>query len=501
VGQPLIAESAIKRMDRPPFASAGVVLSGHQAAKPGLPLYNAAHLDITFWGTRGSIASPGPETLHYGGNTSCVSVESEGQVFVFDCGTGARLLGNHMLKSRAAGLDLSLFISHCHWDHIQGFPFFGPLFGQGNACTIYAPQEQNQRLKNTLAGQMQYRYFPVELDHLSAAIRYQELREDSFTAGSASVKTRYLHHTTVTMGYRLEVGGRCVVYATDTEPYAQRVRAWADPEKRQFGHPQDEDLAEFFRGADVLIMDSQYTPDEYPSRVTWGHGTYDYALDLAMSAGVKTLVLYHHDPMRNDLGVEGILQACWQRVAREGSPLVVAAAAEGMTLSLPDQVGPVFAPQLPTMPLFRHHLHIALVGLEDDMVALADKALTEPHYDVRRFEHIQALNGDDLHEFHPHILLIQARHAHEAAEIKQQLRRVGHYSRLPVVLLMPDASTLTIEETFDEGVSDVVVWPFTASQLRARVESWLFRGGVALDRRAHPRPRANASAQPIAVSA
>lgn len=448
-------------------------------------------MELTFWGTRGSIASPGPETLHYGGNTSCVSLHAGGQLFVFDCGTGARRLGNSLIEQHHGGLEINLFISHCHWDHIQGFPFFAPLFVSGTNCNVFAPHEQNQRLKNTMAGQMQYRYFPVELDHLGANVRYQELREGAFMIGDTRISARYLNHTTVAMAYRLEHATRCVVYATDTEPYAARARAWKDPDSRRFVHPQDEELAAFFKGADVLIMDSQYTPDEYPAKMSWGHGTYEYAIDLATAAGVKTLVLYHHDPMRNDLAMESVLQACWSRLAAEHSSLVVTAAAEGMHLSLTDVKGPSLEAPASVLPRFLHSIHLALIGTDDDVTTLATRALTEPHYVIRNFEKVQALRTAELHDFHPHLLLVQPRRKGEMARLAGELRSMGHYGRLPLLALLPGSSTRSVEDAFEDGVSDVLSWPFTVSQLRARVEAWLFRGGIALDRRAHTRARAS----------
>lgn len=446
-------------------------------------------MDLTFWGTRGSIASPGPETLHYGGNTSCVSLEVGGQLFVFDCGTGARRLGNTLVEKHHSGLEVNLFISHCHWDHIQGFPFFAPLFLSGTNCNVFAPHEQNQRLKNTMAGQMQYRYFPVELDHLGANVRYQELREGACTIGDTRITARYLNHTTVTMAYRLEHGQRCVVYATDTEPYAGRPRAWKGPDNPEFVHRQDEELAAFFAGADVLIMDSQYTPDEYAGKVSWGHGTYQYAIDLSTSADVKTLVLYHHDPMRNDLAMEGVLQACWSRLAAEHSSLVVSAAAEGMTLSLPDVSGPALDAPVSVLPRFLHSIHLALIGADEDLTALAMKALTEPHYVVRSFDKIQGLNSADVHGFRPHLLLVQPRRKGEMAKLAHELRSMGRYGKTPLLALLPGSSSRAVEDAFEDGVSDVLAWPFTASQLRARVEAWLFRGGVAVDRRGRTRSR------------
>jgi phosphoribosyl 1,2-cyclic phosphodiesterase/CheY-like chemotaxis protein len=420
-----------------------------------------------------------------------VSLEAGGHVFVFDCGTGVRPLGNHLMQQGLNGRDVNLFISHAHWDHIQGFPFFTPLFVPGTTCNVFAPQEQNQRLKDTLAGQMQYRYFPVELDHLSAAIRYQELREGSLSIGDVRISCRYLNHTTVTMAYRLEYAGRTFVYATDTEPFAQRERAWSDPERRRFWHRQDEELAHFFAGADVIVMDSQYRPEEYAAKVTWGHGTYDYALDMAMTAGAKSLALYHHDPMRNDLAVEGILQACWRRVAGEGSTLVVAAAAEGMTMSLEDLPSATLEPSPAALPQFRHQIHVALVGVDDDVLALTQKALTEQHYVLGQFDHLTALATAELGEYRPHLVLLQPRERGEAQHIKRHLQELGrHYSELPILVVLPEGRQADAEDAFEAGASDVIGRPFTFSQLRARVDSWLFRGGIAVDRRSRARTEA-----------
>ncbi|HLY64032.1 MAG TPA: MBL fold metallo-hydrolase [Chloroflexota bacterium] len=446
-------------------------------------------MEITFWGTRGSIASPGAETLHYGGNTSCVSLLAGGKTFVFDCGTGARRLGTALLEQHRHGLEVNLFISHCHWDHIQGFPFFAPLFVAGTSCNVFAPHEHNQRLHNTMAGQMQYRYFPVELDHLGANVRYQELREDAFKIGDVRISTRYLNHTTVTMAYRLDYGGRSFVYATDTEPYAAQPRAWADPDKRRFIHSQDEELAQFFLGADVLVMDSQYTPEEYPAKASWGHGTYQYALDLAMTAGVKTLVLYHHDPIRTDLAMEALLRTCWQRVASARSELVVTAAAEGMSMALPEHSGPPLEATRTKLPQFRHSIHLALIGASDDVADMATKGLTDAHFALRRFDDVQELTAAAVHQFHPHLLLLQPRRKGEIGRMVRQLKGMGHYAKLPVLALLPEGRSQPVQEAFDEGVSDVLARPFTVSQLRARVETWLFRAGVAVDRRSRARSK------------
>ncbi|MBV9121338.1 MAG: MBL fold metallo-hydrolase, partial [Chloroflexi bacterium] len=292
-------------------------------------------MKVTFWGVRGSIASPGRATAEYGGNTSCVEIRAGGELLIMDSGTGVRELGRHLL---AAGEPIkgTMLLSHSHWDHIQGFPFFGPLLVPGNSFTILGPQEHSERLNTTLAGQMQYRYFPIGLDQMASEIRMQELREEEFQIGNCRISSHYLNHTSMALAYRVEAGGRTVVYATDNEPFSQQPRAWTSSESRKFLHKRDAELAEFFRGADVLIIDSQYTSHEYPGRIGWGHATPDYSLDLAISAGVGTLVMFHHDPTRIDTAVTVVEQLAQKRVAAEGVDMEVICAAEGLSLSLPD---------------------------------------------------------------------------------------------------------------------------------------------------------------------
>src|SRR5438067_573133 len=205
--------------------------------------------------------------------------------------------------------------------------------------------------------------------------------------------------------------------------------------------------------------------------------------------------------MRHDLAMEAVLQACWSRLASERSSLVVTAAAEGMTLSLPNVKASGLEAEPQVLPRFLHSIHLALIGMDEDYIGLATKALTEPHYVLRRFDEAQVLSGSDLHRFHPHLLLIQPENKGDVGKLVRDLKARGHYGRLPVVVLLPSGSSRAADDAFEEGVSDVLSWPFTASQLRARVEAWLFRGGIALDRRAHPRPRPISTASAAVAAA
>jgi phosphoribosyl 1,2-cyclic phosphodiesterase len=251
---------------------------------------------ITFWGVRGSIPSPGPDTVGVGGNTSCVEVRAGKAVLVFDGGTGLRLLGKRMLKEMP--FTAHLFFSHVHWDHIQGFPFFDPAFVPGNVIHLYGGNNVSRTLEETLAGQMDHPSFPVHLTEMGAEMVFHSVsgitpvEVDAGDGTKAVVRAAPGNHPNGVWAYRVDHGGRSVVYATDTEHYAV-----VDPK-----------LSKLATGADVLIYDSQYTPEEYAGKngmpkLGWGHSTFEEAVKLAKAANVKRLVLYHHDPMQNDAAV------------------------------------------------------------------------------------------------------------------------------------------------------------------------------------------------------
>ncbi|MBL8609963.1 MAG: MBL fold metallo-hydrolase [Myxococcales bacterium] len=250
---------------------------------------------ITFWGVRGSIPTPGPDTVEIGGNTSCVEVRAGRALIVFDGGTGLRLLGKQLVREMP--INAHIFFSHVHWDHIQGFPFFAPAFIPGNTIHLYGGNNVSRTLEETLAGQMDHPSFPVHLSEMGASMHFYNLREgqsielDAGGGSKATVTSARGNHPNGVFAYRVDHEGRSVMYATDTEHYAV-----VDPK-----------LAKLAQGADLLIYDSQYTPEEYAGtagtggpKLGWGHSTYEEAVKLATAARVKSLVLYHHDPMQSD---------------------------------------------------------------------------------------------------------------------------------------------------------------------------------------------------------
>lgn len=276
---------------------------------------------MTFWGVRGSIPTPGPDTVQIGGNTSCVEVRAGKQILIFDGGTGLRLLGQKLLKEMP--LTAHMFFSHVHWDHIQGFPFFTPAFVPGNNFHLYGGNNVSRTLEEALAGQMDYPSFPVHLAEMSARMTFVDLYEGQVVQlgeGDELVKVTNArgNHPNGVWAYRVDYKGRSVVYATDTEHYS-----CVDPK-----------LLKLAKGADVLVYDSMYTPEEYDGRAGtgvktgWGHSTYEDGIKLAKSAGVKRFVLFHHDPGQSDAAVREK-----ERRARELFENSVAAH-EGLTLDV-----------------------------------------------------------------------------------------------------------------------------------------------------------------------
>ncbi|MCL2450310.1 MAG: MBL fold metallo-hydrolase [Polyangiaceae bacterium] len=280
-------------------------------------------MHITFWGVRGSIPTPGPSTVHFGGNTSCVELRAGKAILIFDGGTGLRLLGKKLLREMP--LTAHMFFSHVHWDHIQGFPFFEPAFVEGNQFYLYGGNNVSRTLEETLAGQMDHPSFPVHLTAMGAKMSFRDLREGETVeisdgeGGTVRVRNASGNHPQGVYAFRVEHGGRVFAYATDTEHYEGRI---------------DTSLLELARNADLFVYDAQYTPEEYAGTVAggskkgWGHSTFVEGVRLAQAAGARKLVLFHHDPTQNDAAVrqkERRAQALFPDVtaAREGESIDV----------------------------------------------------------------------------------------------------------------------------------------------------------------------------------
>jgi phosphoribosyl 1,2-cyclic phosphodiesterase len=273
---------------------------------------------LKFWGVRGSIPTPGAATARYGGNTSSIEVRVGKEIILLDAGTGLRSLGRALLAEfDGAPLKLTLLLTHTHWDHIQGLPFFGPIYNSRCRLKILGCEGARKGLTSILTGQMESTYFPVSFDTLPSNIEIQELQKYDFKVGSIRVQAMRANHPGVCVGYKLFTPHGVIAYFPDNE---SRV-----------GGP-DRKLIEFLRGTDVLILDSQYDSAEYKQHAGWGHGCVDDSVELAMRADVKKLFLFHHEPDHSDKQMDALLKHA--RKVATGSKLKVEAAREGMVIEL-----------------------------------------------------------------------------------------------------------------------------------------------------------------------
>lgn len=286
---------------------------------------------MRFWGTRGSIPSPGASTVRYGGNTPCVELRtSDGWLIILDAGTGIRELGRSLLE-RAAGATVAgdIFLTHAHWDHIQGIPFFAPLFLKGNHFTIWGSQSLETSIDRVVRDQMSPTVFPVTFEELDARIDFQSLGDVTTAGNGYEVSAMPVRHPGGALAYRFTNGstrGRALVYVSDNE--LNPAARYDDPPRWR------ERFVAFTRGAAVLVHDTMYTAAEYDSFVGWGHSTYSDAVELALEADVERLVLFHHRPERTDDEVDRCLEGCRTLAAARGGRLEIVAAAEGMTLTV-----------------------------------------------------------------------------------------------------------------------------------------------------------------------
>jgi phosphoribosyl 1,2-cyclic phosphodiesterase len=283
---------------------------------------------------RGSLPVPGPDTIRYGGNTSCVEVRFGDRLLILDAGTGVRRLGLE-LQRQAAGRPISaaILLSHFHWDHIQGLPFFGPIFVPGNRFQVYGCSRGPTALESVLAGQMESPYSPLPMSALPGTLEFTELGDQPIEIDGIRVTTTLLNHPGLALAFRLEAGGKSLVYATDNEPCPPRGTA-ADPQSPCLRGDHEAILARFAGGADLLISDAQYTPEEYAKHVGWGHSSIHDALRLGVTAGVKRLALFHHDPERSDEQIDALVDVCRAELDRTGVSMECFAAKEGLTVEL-----------------------------------------------------------------------------------------------------------------------------------------------------------------------
>lgn len=276
---------------------------------------------VSYWGVHGTLPVPGPDTVRYGGNTPCISVEVGGEpIYIFDCGSGIKHLSDHLLASTKERLSGRIFISHTHWDHINTVPFFAPLYARGNEFEVYGPYQGDLTIDRAVSAQMEGVYFPVTIREFGARLIFRDLREESLTFGPVRIDTMLLSHPGYCLGYRLRARGRTICYITDNELHL--------PGDARHDARYVERLAEFVQSADVLITDTTYRDHEYPAKVDWGHSCVSQVVDLAVRAQVKRLHLFHHDPDQTDDDIDMKVKEAREQIEKRGADIECDAPAE-----------------------------------------------------------------------------------------------------------------------------------------------------------------------------
>lgn len=439
-------------------------------------------MHVRFWGTRGSLPRPGFDTLRYGGNTSCVEVRTAaGTLIIIDCGSGLHALGHALATEGKRKMKGHILVSHTHWDHIQGIPFFSPFFMPENEWDIYAPRGIGQSLHDTLAGQMQYAYFPVRLDEMGATIRFHELVEGEFQLDDVTVRTRYMNHTALTLGFRLEADGASLVYASDHEPFSRDLASGQGP----IG-PQDWQHCEFLAGADLVIHDAQFTVDEYPSKIGWGHSTIDYAVAMCRQAGAARLALTHHDPLRTDAAIDELVRDACSSQTGTSPALEIFAAAEGQELAL--NAGDRTLPR-PSMSNSAANLDPTALVRPLVLMAVADPIAADTIREAAQADDISVVATPGIDEalaaarsVQPSLIILERPQGDDDNRRFSALLEAmddGALQSMPIVLVADHRGPLTGPEL---PVSDYLLKPFSVAYARTRLRAGLLRTACRWDR-------------------
>ena len=296
---------------------------------------------LKLWGVRGSIPVPGPGTVRYGGNTACVEIRADDELIILDAGSGIRELGLALEKEFGSRpIKLSLLITHAHWDHIQGFPFFGPSYNDKNQIRIFGYNGADSGLQEILKEQMATPFFPVELFDLPGRIQFETPASMDFKIGKVRVHARRMNHPGVCVGYRIVTSKGSIAYLPDNESYdafklhTSKTHLLSPEQIEKRAREDRAELVKFLKDSDILILDSQYTDEEYQTHVGWGHGSLSSVVSLAVDAGIRKLILFHHDPTHDDKMIDKMVQTARKLAAKSKDDLEVEGAREGAEMTL-----------------------------------------------------------------------------------------------------------------------------------------------------------------------
>ena len=292
-------------------------------------------LSVRFWGVRGSIPCPGPNTVIFGGNTSCIEIRADERLIIVDLGTGARPLGVWLMKNdykKYGKIEADVFVTHTHWDHIMGFPVFSPVYVSNTTLRVTGPLSfEADSLEKIIENQLSYRYWPVRVGELAADIKFNQINETELDLGGGlTVTSKFLNHTISCLGYRFNYKGKSIATVFDHEPFRNLYRnhdARETEEGEIAAAEGNEKIARFLKDADIAIYDAQYSQAEYSLHLGWGHASYDHALASATGSNVKRLVFFHHDPAHTDKQLKQL-----EKSYAKKSPVKITMAKEGLTL-------------------------------------------------------------------------------------------------------------------------------------------------------------------------
>ena len=305
-------------------------------------------MKVRFWGVRGSIPSPGASTTRYGGDTTCIEMKVGTETIIFDAGSGIRPLGLKLMReAQGEAIKIHLFITHTHWDHIQGFPFFVPAFIPNNHIMIYGADHEAKTLPELFSGQMEREYFPIPIVAMGAELEFIPISEGTLKIGDIEVSSMFVNHPSMAFAYRVNYNGHSVVFGGDHEPYNNmlsysKIAYQVDGKqldieengKEKFSKLLDKKLALFCQDADLLIFDTAYTSDLYPQREGWGHSYPEYAVQIANMSGIKRLALTHHDPTDTDDKVDAKVEHTRQFIKASKLDIECFAAQAGLELDI-----------------------------------------------------------------------------------------------------------------------------------------------------------------------